>query len=1134
MKKLLFLYILLIIPLFAIAQFGDHFDDGNINADPEWIVNNGIYIVNSEGEMQLNDTIGGTSFVYTNVNIADSTLWEFYFRMEFAPSNSNRLRVFLSANSNDFNSDLNGYFIEIGESGSLDKITLNRLDGATETILAQSLDGSAENNPTIRVRIKRDQMGTWDLSADFSGGFDFVPFANVVDNTYPTGQFFGFQCFYTDSRKDNFFFDDILIDSLEVDLEPPMMVSATPITAEQIDVVFNEDLNPLTLNNNQFTLDNGVNVLSATLDGSDPTLVHLTVSPLTSGLTYNLTSIGVEDLAENPSISASVSFFFFQAAQAELADILINEIFADFTPVVGLPEGEFIELFNRSDKTFDLENYTFSDASSSVSLPSYIFVPNTYVILCNDEDFAAYQALGPTINVGSLPGLNNSGDDISITNAFGTIVDDVSYLDQWYQDNEKDDGGYSLELRNPNLYCQGADNWTASNDFSGGTPGRQNSVFQNFDDNTPPEIIGALPITNQEVLLSFDEIMDEASVTDIGNYMIQPLIEDLISIELQANEKSVILLFNNAFQDQTTYTITLNNVSDCVGNVIEAENTTNFTFFITQDAEQYDIIINEIYPDVTPSLGFPEIKYLELFNRSDKAINLENYTMDEGSANPSPFPFFVLNPGQYVILQKTNFLLNYNAFGDVIFLDAFNLTIGGEPLILLDPTGQIIDAVIYSSTWHDEGRDDGGFSLERIDPSKVCDLTNNNWATSNAAFGGTPGSVNSTHPTPEELPLELLKTYVANEQPNVLELTFNKALDRENAINLDNYLITPAGLTIQDIEIVGPYFDRINILFTAPIPAQTIYDISISGITDCQNLMLSTSSNIGQFALSELPEPNDIVINEVLHNPASGGSRFVELFNRSSKVLNSQDFLFAKRDENGQLTDLTEILIPCLIFPGTHIVFTPSPFDIQSRYTVLNPNSFVLTSLPTFDNTEDAVVLLTAGSVIIDELQYTRSFHNALLDDLNGVSLERIDPEGNTQEEGNWHSAAATVGFATPTFQNSQFFEVVNPGSEIISIPIKTISPNGDGFQDVLLINYQTDRPGFLAKVDIFDAKGRLIRQLAKSELIASNGNIKWDGTIDDGSKARIGIYIVFVELTNPDGTIERVKETVVVAGNLK
>ena len=196
MKKLLFLYILLIIPLFAIAQFGDHFDDGNINADPEWIVNNGIYIVNSEGEMQLNDTIGGTSFVYTNVNIADSTLWEFYFRMEFAPSNSNRLRVFLSANSNDFNSDLNGYFIEIGESGSLDKITLNRLDGATETILAQSLDGSAENNPTIRVRIKRDQMGTWDLSADFSGGFDFVPFANVVDNTYPTGQFFGFQCFY--------------------------------------------------------------------------------------------------------------------------------------------------------------------------------------------------------------------------------------------------------------------------------------------------------------------------------------------------------------------------------------------------------------------------------------------------------------------------------------------------------------------------------------------------------------------------------------------------------------------------------------------------------------------------------------------------------------------------------------------------------------------------------------------------------------------------------------------------------------------------------------------------------------------------------------------------------------------------
>ncbi len=1132
MKKSLFLYLLLITPLFLTAQLGDHFDDGNINADPEWIVNNGIYIVNSDGEMQLEDTIAGNSFVYTNVNMADSTLWEFYFRMDFDPSDDNRLKIFLSSNSSDLNGNLNGYFLEIGESGTNDKITLIRQDGDTETVLAQSLDGSTADDPIARLRIKRDQMGNWDLQVDFSGGFDFVPFGTVMDNTYPTGDFFGFQCNYTLSRKDKFFFDDILIDSVEVDLEPPVMISALPITAERIDVVFNEDLDPDTLAASQFTLDNEGSVLSAELDNIDPTLVHLTVAPLTSGLTYNLTSVDVQDLVENPSLSTSVSFFFFQPDQADFSDILISEIYPDFLPSLGLPEGEFIELFNRSDKTFDLEGYTFSDANSSIVLPTYIFEPNTYVILCNDEEFEAYQTLGPTLNVISLPSLNNTGDEISLTNPVGTLIDDVNYSISWYQDGDKDNGGYSLELKNPNLSCQGANNWIASNDFSGGTPGRQNSTFQNFEDNTPPKIVRSIAINDQEVLLTFDEIMDEASLIEIGNYMIQPTGVNLISVELQEDELSAILLFDNPFEDKTTYTLRINNVSDCVGNNIEAGSTATFDFYITEDAEQYDIIINEIYADVTPSLGFPEIEFLELFNRSEKAINLENYTLDEGSLNPVPFPYFILLPGQYVILQKTNFFINFSVYGDVIQLESFNLSIGGETLTLRDPNGQVIDGVEYSLDWQDEGKDNGGFSLERIDPSKTCDISSNNWATSNAGIGGTPGSLNSTHPTPEDITLELDKTYISRENPNILELTFNKALDQIEALNLDHYQITPAGLSIQGIQVVDPLFNQIKILFTNPIPEQTIYTITITGITDCRNVALATP-NTAQFALAQFPEPNDIVINEVLHDPARGGSRFVELYNRSSKVLDSKDFLFTTRDEENELENLLDVTVPYLIFPETYMIFTPSPTDVQSRYTVPNPKNFVQTPLPSYDNREDQVVLLTLGSVVIDELQYDKSFHNALLDNIEGVSLERLDPERNTQEKGNWHSAASTVGFATPSYQNSQFFEVANQGSDILSIPVKTISPDGDGFQDVLLINYQLDRPGFLAKVDIFDARGRLIHQLAKSELLANGGNLKWDGTLEDDSKARIGIYIVWVELTNPDGTIERFKETVVVADNL-
>jgi hypothetical protein len=174
------------------------------------------------------------------------------------------------------------------------------------------------------------------------------------------------------------------------------------------------------------------------------------------------------------------------------------------------------------------------------------------------------------------------------------------------------------------------------------------------------------------------------------------------------------------------------------------------------------------------------------------------------------------------------------------------------------------------------------------------------------------------------------------------------------------------------------------------------------------------------------------------------------------------------------------------------------------------------------------------AELIIDEFAYTSELHNALLDDENGVSLERINPNEPTQVASNWQSAAAVVGFATPTYLNSQFLEGTATSNSNFAVAVPTISPDGDGFQDFLTIDYQLEEAGFLANVSVFDAAGQLVKTLASSEVLALNGQLKWDGDLEDGTKAQMGIYILFVEYFSPNAKVQSFQTPIVVAKRLE
>jgi lamin tail-like protein len=1132
MKKILAWVILVIVGFSLNAQFQDDFNDLSFPVDPDWFGDTDIYVVNGMSELQLMDTAAGESFIYVLAPTIDSTTWEFYFRLEFAPSTDNFLKVYLKSDSPGFDGSLHGYYLQIGLAGSMDSIQLRRQDNTSSTLILGGVSSGVANTPGVRVKVIRGENANWQLYTDYSGGNNFQLEGTVNDPTYNEGSYFGFKCKYGVTRKDKFFFDDVMIGPLVQDETPPMLLNVFAEDANTVVAQFNEPLDITSAESlANYTINNGVSINNAVLD-TDPSVVILNVSSLTSGENYLLTVENISDVNMNLLVEEQADFTFYLIETAVPFDILVNELFPNPDPEISaLPDAEFIELFNRSDKAINLSGFEIFDASNVKVLSDYILLPQSYLIICDVNEVDTFSSFGSVLGVPGLFALNDSGDDLGLRDNTGVEIHKISYTTATYQDEEKNDGGWTLELVNPNLYCQGEPNWRASVDPNGGTPGQENSLFNDIQDLTPPVLLDVIALGENQLRLFFNETMSEFS-EDILSYSISNT-GQVIDAELEEGLNTVLLTIEAPyFVDQGNYTLSINDgVADCSGNNIVALNF-EFMFLLAQPAERYDILINEFYPDFSPTFGLPEKEFVELYNRSNKTINLEGYVINNGTENVE-LPFFLLQPDAYVILYQGGGL-GYNALGDTIVVSNF-ISLGneGDAFGLLDPDGQLIHAVDYDKSWYqDADKTEGGWSIELINPSAPCSFQSN-WRASVNPSGGTPGRQNSVFEImPDNISPELISAFPIS--TNEVRLIFSKALDEESVNEITNYNVE--GLTVDLATLLSP-FNVVLLQFAETINPDQIYEVVVkSNLTDCIGNGVGAFDK-AKFAIPQNIDVKDVIINEVLYDPVAGGARFVELYNRSNKVFNIGDLHIADRDDDGEDIDNNiEIVIDYLLFPGEYVVLTPVPQNILDLYFVENPNWMIESSLPAYDSNGDAVLIFVPGifgPIVIDELTYTKNFHNKLLDDEEGVSLERISFSGETQDPNNWQSAAATAGFATPTYLNSQYFENGIATDNIFDIPNTTLSPDGDGFEDFLLINYNTSGGGWVANIQIFDANGRLVKRLIQNVTLSAEGTFKWEGDTDNGTKARIGIYVVWIEVFKSDGEVQHLKKTCVLAGRL-
>lgn len=854
---------------FAYGQFQDNFDDGDFTSDPTWSGDTDLFtIADDDGDLRLrsNNPGAATYHLSTPSNLAADGQWEFFLNLRFATSGANYVDVYLMSPQADLNQRPEGYFVRIGDTQ--DHIVLYKREGTTNTALvssAGSVVASSSNNP-FRIRVSRDIDNNWTLAYQPGGAGAYTTAGTAVDNTYNSSTHFGILIVQSTaaSAVNNHFFDDFLVGTIPVDETPPAIVSVTVVNEQQVDVQFDELVEQASAENaNNYDIIPFNSVDQAVLDQMDPSLVRLTLSiPLQNGNQYTLFVNGVEDLAGNATDGESADFLYFVPDIPVYRDVVINELMVDPNPPLGLPDAEYIELFNSTtDKFFDLADWRIVTSSTSATLPNYALGPGQYVLLVSTSDHPQFSFVDNSAPFGlSSTALVNGGTTVTLEGPGGAALDEVAYTLPWYQDPDRDDGGWSLEQINPFAPCSGQANWRASNSNQGGTPGQPNSVLDGTPDTQAPALIQVLTVQDDLIELVFSEGMDATSIAN-GTYTIVPALP---------------------------------------------------------------------------------------------------------------------------VVQVTG----------------------------LPPTNQ-----------------------------------------------------------------------------------------------------------------------RVQVLLGQVMEAGVFYTITVSGVSDCTGNAISIGSS-GAFALPEPAEPGDVVVNEVLSNPVTTGGEYVEVYNRSNKVLSLQGWKLAN-ESDGMVANLRTISSePLLFFPGEYYLFSRDPGVTASQFPQGRSERFVAVDLPSYTNAEGTVVVLDDQGTVMDLYRYTEDQHFPLLRSVKGVSLERQDPERPTEDPTNWHSAAENVGFGTPGYLNSQFAPAPEPTGELTIEP-SIFSPDNDGYQDVLTMAYRFDSPGFVGTMLIFDLAGREVRRLLDNQLLGTSGSVAWDGVLEDGGKGRIGPYIVVLEVYDLSGNVERYKKTVTLAHRL-
>ncbi len=627
------------------------------------------------------------------------------------------------------------------------------------------------------------------------------------------------------------------------------------------------------------------------------------------------------------------------------------------------------------------------------------------------------------------------------------------------------------------------------------------------------------------IKLCFSRAMN-ASTIKTNNFTWTGAGPEIISIS-DAGQNCYVVTFNSDLPNGQIFQLNINNVTSTNGDTIANGPYPVFYYLPSRN----DIVITEIMPDPSPPVLLPDSEYIELYNRCLLPIQLSGYKIGVGTKESALGPY-LLYPNEYVVLVPSTLASQWASVPNKISVTSWpTLANTGGDIVLRDKTGKVMTSVRYGSSMGASGfKQEGGWSFEIKDPDNLSG-DRENWGFSVNEKGGTPGFKNSVASGYPDIKAPLLTgTYIKSRSCVVME--FSEPIDFINGQGINGFEISPPGLNLVSFKPDDIFLMQAEICFSEELADAKIYNLNFKSIPfDLAGNSLSSISYFN-FGWPVKAEQGDIIINELLFDPPTGGSDFLELYNPSEKLIDLSEIFISRINSEGNPEKLIKLSQEKrLFFPKSYMVFTADRDWLLRSYSIDNDMAVKsLSDMPNYLTPSGSVFVADLGGQIIDRFDYTDKFHFSLLATKKGVSLERINAGSPTQDKSNWHSASAESGYGTPGKINSQAVNLETVQStDYIKIEPEIFYPNQDGFNDLLLIRYLFKKPGNTCTVKIFNREGKLVRNLINNQLTGIEGFFTWDGLTDTGARCNSGIYVIWISSFNLDGDVSEVKKVAVI-----